>query len=164
MQSESYYSNIEEFHQKFKLEYDGDPRELEEALAMFRIGFMVEELAEYSAHSGFTNIARQLNELHEHIVNNNRYLTRRNELGHNLEMQFDSLIDLVYVALGTSYLHGFDFDEGWDRVHGANMKKVRTQRPEDSKRGSGFDVVKPKGWEPPDLSDLVEPMEVREHG
>ena len=39
--------------------------------------------------------------------------------------QLDSLVDLVYVALGTAYLHGFDFAEAWRRVHIANMKKVR---------------------------------------
>jgi predicted HAD superfamily Cof-like phosphohydrolase len=73
----------------------------------------------------------------------------------NLHDMFDALIDLVYVALGTAYLHGFDFDEGWARVHAANMKKVRAETDEQSKRGTSYDVVKPDGWEPPDLSDLV---------
>ncbi len=26
--------------------------------------------------------------------------------------ELDALVDLVYVAMGTAYLHGFDFDEG----------------------------------------------------
>ena len=69
--------------------------------------------------------------------------------------KLDALVDLVYVALGTAYLHGFDFDEAWRRVHEANMKKVRAEVATDSKRGSTFDVVKPDGWAPPDLSDLV---------
>ena len=73
----------------------------------------------------------------------------------SLEDQFDALIDLVYIALGTAYLHGFPFDEGWRRVHEANMKKVRAERPEQSRHGSTFDIVKPKNWTPPDLSDLV---------
>lgn len=71
------------------------------------------------------------------------------------EKAFDALIDLVYVAIGTSYLHGFPFQKGWQRVHAANMKKVRATRPDDSLRGSSFDVVKPNGWTAPDLSDLV---------
>lgn len=151
----SYYADIRDFHTKFELQYVGAPRELEDDMALFRIGFMVEELAEYAIHSGFTAIARQLNELHEHIKQNNRWLTKRNEAGHNLEMQFDSLIDLVYVALGTSYLHGFNFDEGWRRVQAANMSKVRVENLTDSKRGSKYDVVKPRGWKPADLSDLL---------
>lgn len=72
-----------------------------------------------------------------------------------LANQLDALVDLVYVAIGTAYLQGFDFNEAWRRVHEANMKKVRVDRAENSKRGSTFDVVKPEGWTAPDLSDLV---------
>lgn len=75
--------------------------------------------------------------------------------GSNLETKMDSLIDLVYVTLGTSYLHGFLFREGWNRVHHANMKKVRAQSVDQSKRGSTFDIVKPEGWGPPYLTDLL---------
>lgn len=152
---QSFFTDIEDFHLKFELHYGGEPRELEPDLGLFRIGFMIEELAEYSASAGYTNIARQLNDLHDAIKGKNRWLTRQNEGGRNLELQFDALIDLVYVALGTSYLHGTDFDEGWRRVHAANMSKVRAESASDSKRGSAFDVVKPRGWKPADLSDLV---------
>ena len=70
--------------------------------------------------------------------------------------QLDALVDLVYVALGTARLHGFDFDEAWRRVHQANMSKVRAQKDSDSKRGSAaFDVVKPSGWVAPYLKDLT---------
>lgn len=72
-----------------------------------------------------------------------------------LEGKLDALVDLVYVAIGTAYLHGFDFNEAWRRVHEANMKKVRAQSADESKRGTSFDVVKPEGWTAPDLSDLV---------
>ncbi len=67
----------------------------------------------------------------------------------------DALVDLVYVALGTAYFHGFDFNEAWRRVHEANMRKVRVDAAENSKRGTKFDVVKPEGWIGPDLEDLV---------
>lgn len=149
------YEDIRDFHVKFRLEYNEPPRELPSDIALFRIGFIAEELAEYAAHSGFTNIARSLNELHEHIKNESRWVIKRNEGGHNLEMQFDSLIDMTYVVLGTAHLHGFLFNEGWRRVHNANMTKVRVDHPLDSTRKSKYDVVKPKGWAPADLSDLV---------
>jgi len=73
----------------------------------------------------------------------------------NLEEYFDGLIDLVYVALGAAYLSGLPFDEGFQRVHEANMKKVRALRQEDSKRGSTYDIVKPAGFVAPTLTDLI---------
>lgn len=69
-----------------------------------------------------------------------------------LEGKLDALVDLVYVALGTAYMSGFNFQEAWRRVHEANMAKVRGE----SGRSS-YDVVKPEGWQPPYLGDLVEP-------
>lgn len=119
--------DIISFHEKFELEYRGDPRKLEESMAQFRIRFMEEELKEYIA-------AHQTGDLHG---------------------QFDALIDLVYVTLGTAYLQGFNFPAGWNRVQHANMQKVRALRTSDSKRGSIYDVVKPEGWTAPDLSDLI---------
>lgn len=73
----------------------------------------------------------------------------------DLEGMLDALVDLTYVVLGTAYLHGFDFNEAFRRVHEANMKKIRAVSKHDSKRGTSYDVVKPAGWEPADLSDLA---------
>jgi predicted HAD superfamily Cof-like phosphohydrolase len=74
----------------------------------------------------------------------------------NLEEQLDALVDLMYVLLGTAYLHGFNrFGEAWSRIQAANMLKVRATVPEDSPRGSTLDVVKPPGWSPASLTDLV---------
>lgn len=127
------WKDIVAFHEKFGLEYKGQPRELEQALCDFRVDFLDEELTEYiSAYSMDSDYKHQ-----------------------RLEQMFDALIDLVYVAMGTAYLHGFDFPEGWRRVHAANMAKVRAERASDSKRGTTFDVVKPEGWKSPDLLDLV---------
>lgn len=115
------------FHKKFGLEYDGRARALPPNMQEFRSKFLNEELEEY-----------------ELAVN-----------GSDLEGALDALVDLVYVALGTAHLHGFDFREAWRRVHEANMKKVRVERVDQSSRGSLFDVVKPPGWRTPSLSDLV---------
>ena len=73
----------------------------------------------------------------------------------NLEEYFDGLIDLVYVALGAAYLGRLPFNEGFKRVHEANMTKVRALRQEDSKRGSTYDIVKPAGFVAPTLTDLI---------
>lgn len=136
--------DIRAFHEKFSLIYDGFPRQLPSDLLDFRVKFMREELTEYTDDS---------NALAAHL------LTDRTDTANTaflLEKQLDALVDLVYVALGTAYLQGFDFNEAWRRVHEANMKKVRALREADSKRGSTYDVVKPPGWEPPSHIDLVE--------
>lgn len=73
----------------------------------------------------------------------------------DLEQYFDGIIDLIYVALGAAYLADLPFDEGFKRVHEANMKKVRAITAEDSKRGSTYDIIKPAGWEAPVLDDLL---------
>ncbi len=145
------FEQVAEFHLKFGLEYQGAPRELASDMALFRIGFMIEELGEYALASGFTLLSERLETLHGMVKSGlfkNRY-DNRDRVFHN---QLDALVDLVYVANGTAYLHGFNLDGAYNVVHEANMKKVRVERLEDSKRGSKYDVVKPEGWLPPDLS------------
>lgn len=119
--------DIRKFHEKFSLTYSGPPRDLPNDLSMFRIKFLNEEVDEYDEASADEDRARQL----------------------------DALVDIVYVALGTAYLHGFDFAEAWRRVHEANMQKVRAASASESTRNSTHDVVKPPGWKAPNLDDLV---------
>jgi predicted HAD superfamily Cof-like phosphohydrolase len=121
-------NDIKEFHEKFELDYKGKPRELDNAVAMFRIKFMEEELKEYISAT----------------------------LANDLEGQLDALVDLVYVALGTAYLQGLPFQAAWDEVHACNMRKVKAgPQGEGSKRGSKHDVVKPEGWIGPDYSKIL---------
>lgn len=67
--------------------------------------------------------------------------------------ELDALVDMAFIILGTARLHGFTkFYEAWRRVTKANMQKKRGPIV-DHKQG----VVKPSGWKPADLSDLVKP-------
>lgn len=72
------------------------------------------------------------------------------------EKELDALIDIIYICAGTIAMHGWKGEAAWDRVHAANMKKqpapVPTKRAGDTGQ---IDVVKPKGWKPPVLTDLV---------
>lgn len=147
---------VTEFHQKFGLEYDGPPRDLEDDLILFRIGFLLEELAEYAIAAGFANLGEGLENEAGLIQERNHHLCVRND-DRDPEKMLDSLVDLSYVADGTAYLHGFDFDEAYERVHLANMQKIRvdSETLEGSVRKSKFDVVKPPGWTPASLADLV---------
>lgn len=70
---------------------------------------------------------------------------------------FDALLDLVYVAMGTAHILGFPWQEGWNAVQAANMTKVRAnENGSNSTRKSKFDVVKPEGWQPPDIAGILE--------
>jgi predicted HAD superfamily Cof-like phosphohydrolase len=121
------FNMVAEFHEKFELEPTAQP------------DFPVEEIWRLkNAH-----LQEELDELRKASYNG------------DLEEYFDGLIDLVYVALGAAYLSGLPFNEGFKRVHEANMKKVRALRQEDSKRGSTYDIVKPAGFVAPTLTDLI---------
>jgi predicted HAD superfamily Cof-like phosphohydrolase len=70
---------------------------------------------------------------------------------------FDAMIDLVYIAHGTTHFFGFPWAEGWRLVHDANMTKERAARDGgNSKHNSQFDIVKPENWIAPDIHALIE--------
>lgn len=148
---------IREFHEKFGLEHNDGPRDLDDDLILFRIGFLIEELAEYAEASGFKVLAETLqSEIIKPLKSPDWNLSERSG-ERDMEKQLDSLVDLNYASHGTAYMHGFNFDEAFRRVHEANMNKVRvdSETLEGSVRKSKFDVVKPPGWTAADLSDLV---------
>ena len=144
------------FHSKFRITQleNQTPAFLNYELAGFRINFMLEELREYAEASGFVYDKEQ----GKFVVN---------EFGKmDLEKAFDGLIDLQYVLSGTIRLHGFHthlghqshsrFEEGFCRVHNKNMEKQPALKDgSDSKRGSAYDIVKPEGWVPASLTDLL---------
>jgi len=74
----------------------------------------------------------------------------------NLPEIADALVDLVYVALGTAHLYGLPWQDLFDEVQYANMQKERAASDgSNSKRGSSLDVIKPPGWEPPDIEKVL---------
>ena len=119
------FNMVSEFHEKFDLEVIG--KNLPVDVANYRVGFLQEELDEIK--KGYQD-------------------------GNNEEV-LDGLVDLVYVALGTAYFHGFDFNEAFRRVHVANLNKQRASDSTESKRGSSLDLVKPEGSAKPYLADLI---------
>lgn len=131
------FRDIEQFHKKFGLEPTDDGHRLPADVLKFRVKFLQEELNEYCEAVGVSG-----DEVQDHF---------------DAEKAFDGLIDLVYVALGTAYLHKFPFNQGWNRVQQANMSKVRAEGAEDerSHRKHAADIVKPEGWKPPVLEDLL---------
>jgi predicted HAD superfamily Cof-like phosphohydrolase len=121
------FQMVADFHQKFGLEPTSQPDFPYEEIWKLKNVHMQEELDEIRAAA----------------------------INGNLEDYFDGLIDLVYVALGAAYLSGLPFNEGFKRVHDANMTKMRALHANDSKRGSTYDIVKPPGFVAPTLTDLI---------
>lgn len=140
----SNFEDVGDFQHRFNLahvdcsgagDYDGTypcngpgPQPWDDELLAFRSKFLREELDEFD--TGVTGV--------DHA------------------QMADALVDLVYVAMGTAHLLGYPWQLIWDRVQAANMKKVRAAADgSDSRRGSPFDVMKPPGWEPPDVAEVL---------
>ena len=115
----------------------------------FRLKFLQEELTELANSCGFQVIG--------HGVNNIEFY--HNESSHtDIHEALDAFVDLWYVMIGTMALMGIKeplFNAAWERVHAANMTKIRVLSPTESKRGSRFDVKKPKDWVAPVFHDLL---------
>lgn len=75
---------------------------------------------------------------------------------HDLPEIADALADLIYVALGTAAGLGFDFNSIWNSVHLSNMNKVRTRTENESKRKNMLDLIKPHGWNPPNIEEILD--------
>jgi predicted HAD superfamily Cof-like phosphohydrolase len=69
----------------------------------------------------------------------------------------DALVDLAWVVMGAAHCCGIPFDEVFAEVARANLQKERSTGDDDprSTRKSRLDVVKPDGWEPPDVGGIL---------
>jgi predicted HAD superfamily Cof-like phosphohydrolase len=120
--------DIDNFHKKYGFEKNEkiDIPDNNE-LINFRTAFLMEELAEY------TNA-----------------ITKKDAAG-----ALDALVDIVYIALGTAWLFNLPFEKAWTEVQKANMNKIRA-KDKTGKRGTKFDVVKPKDWKAPNIEKIIE--------
>ena len=119
--------NVEAFSIKFGIPQLEESGFLEPDDMMFRLEFIQEEMDEFTEAYNERDLAGAL----------------------------DALVDIMYVAIGTAYMMNLPILDAWERVHHANMQKVKVKNVSESKRGSIHDLRKPEGWTPPDLSDLV---------
>jgi len=92
----------------------------------------------------------------------------------------DALVDLNYVTLGAAHVHGLPWQALFDEVQRANITKERcgidhryigngveacqhqnpdglcgADRKAHSLRGSAYDVIKPEGWQAPDIIGVL---------
>jgi len=128
MDKDTLIRDIDAFHKKYKFEKNEKVGIPDNnELVNFRTSFLMEELAEYT-----------------------QAITKKDAAG-----ALDALVDIVYIALGTAWLFNLPFNKAWDAVQKANMSKIRTKS-KSKKRGTSFDVVKPKGWTAPDIEQIIE--------
>jgi len=126
----SNFADVKAFHKKFGVPELSIPDYLDEAAKDFRVKFLEEEKDEYidACAKG------------------------------DLPTAFDSLIDLVYVAMGTAAMMGFDeadWQQMWDDVQRANMDKERCTDASKSTRKSTLDVIKPEAWVAPRSEEIL---------
>lgn len=62
----------------------------------------------------------------------------------------DGLADLIYVAVGAALACGIPLADVWREVHAANMRKEGGPTRADGK------ILKPEGWQPPDVAGVLE--------
>lgn len=137
-------ADVEDFHRKFGINYQGPPRIPSPELMRFRIKFMREEINEYEEHMDAAAFLLASN-------------GSRDEITAELAEALDALVDLMYVTLGTAHLQGFNYiREAWSRVHNKNMQKIRPPgAPTNPEELVKMKIIKPPGWTPPDHRDLV---------
>ena len=128
MDKDTLLKDIDSFHKKYKFEKNEKVGIPDDnELVNFRTSFLMEELAEYT-----------------------QAITKKDSAA-----ALDALVDIVYIALGTAWLFNLPFERAWEQVQKANMSKIRTKS-KSKKRGTSFDVVKPKGWTAPDIEQIIE--------
>jgi predicted HAD superfamily Cof-like phosphohydrolase len=88
-------------------------------------------------------IEEEAEELNQAIINKDR-----------VEM-LDALIDILVVTIGAIHSMGADAEGAWKEVMRTNFAKIDKDTGKVRKREDGK-VLKPVGWEPPNLKPFVE--------
>ena len=127
----SVQKDIHEFHRKFGIEYKGDTRKLPVEKMKNRVKHMREELTELD------NAVKQGNPV----------------------AQVDALMDLIYLAVGTLYLQGFNFKECWKEVHESNMTRMKVPMGEGK---HGTNIVKGDKFIEPNYVKFINNLDAKQ--
>lgn len=121
-----YLNKVKEFQLAFDQEVNNEPTILLPEESRLRFDLAEEELIEYEEATEEEDLVETL----------------------------DSLVDQMYILLGTINAHGMQdiFEEAFNRVHENNLSKLVDGKPLKNEVGK---VIKPKGFKPVVLNDLV---------
>lgn len=72
--------------------------------------------------------------------------------------QLDALVDILVVTMGAIRAGGFDGEGAWNEVMRTNFAKIDPTTGKVRKREDGK-VLKPEGWQPPQLDKFIGDME-----
>lgn len=143
------FVDVMKFHVKFGQLATAFPRHLTQRKLGERINFMFEELKEFAEAAGFRqDITHDEDSGRPNII----FAIDDQNVPQDIALQADALVDLVYVAKGTAVMMGLPWEELWDDVQGANMRKVRGM----THRGNLMDVSKPPGWVGPRTMEILQ--------
>jgi len=119
-------NKVRGFQEVFDQEVSHEPTMLTENESRLRFDLAYEELEEYEEATETEDLVETL----------------------------DSLVDQFYILMGTINAHGLQhvFEEAFNRVHENNMSKLVDGKPLKNSVGK---VIKPKGFKPVVLNDLV---------
>lgn len=67
----------------------------------------------------------------------------------------DALLDIIVVSVGAIHSMGARGQEAWQAVVDSNMAKIDPDTGEVRRRADGK-IMKPQGWQPPNLADFVD--------
>lgn len=73
---------------------------------------------------------------------------------HDTVEQLDALVDILVVTMGAIRAAGWDSEGAWNEVMRTNFAKVDPTTGKVIKRADGK-VLKPEGWQPPELKQFV---------
>lgn len=77
------------------------------------------------------------------------------ELQSNEVEEFDAVLDLLVVLIGYGLSRGWPVLAGWEEVMRSNMAKIDPRTGAVQRRADGK-ILKPEGWTPPALADVIE--------
>lgn len=78
-------------------------------------------------------------------------------IAENKVEMLDALIDILVVTIGAIHSMGADAEGAWKEVMKTNFAKIDSETGKVRKREDGK-VLKPLGWEPPNLKPFVEKL------
>lgn len=118
------------------------------------------DLEKLHDHFGFTEAPLTKQELWQRIQFIREELEETEEafLEGEAHDVMDGLIDIIVVAVGTLHRADAKYRQGWKAVMNANYAKKKgfnEKRPD----SNGQDLIKPRGWKPPDLGKLLGVLE-----